>query len=279
VKAGQLLAVIDSTDAQSLYNAARAALNQANDAYSRYRPLHVSGNMAEIDWQKVIAERQKAQSAFEIAQKTLDNCRMSAPGSGFISGRRIEAGDTVAPGVAVMRLLSLESLYADISAPIEDARHIKVGTEALVRVGGMAAGDRETDDMRAEVAQVDVSADALTRTYRVRVRIGNPPAGLLPGMLCEVYVMEEGGAAASDELVIPPEALQLGADGGYYVYVIEGGADAEGVAGAARARRRQVTTGGFEDGGVVVIHGLAEGDRIVVAGAQKLDDGVLVNAR
>ena len=269
VRAGQLLAVIDSADAQSLYNAARATVNQANDAWNRYRPLHVSGNMAEIDWQKVVAERQKAQSAYEIAKKTLDNCNLTAPDSGFISGRKIESGDTVAPGIVVMRLLSLDKLYADISAPIEDARHIKAGTPAIVRTNG----EREAD-LRGEVASIDVAADILTRTYRARILIDKPPAGLLPGMLCDVYVLEDHAAGASDEMVIPPEALQLGVDGGYFVYIVKKESDEE-----SRAQRRAVETGGFADGGIVILHGIAEGDVIITGGVQKLDDGVLVNVR
>ena len=272
VRAGQLLAVIDSADAQSLYNAARAVLNQADDAWNRYRPLHVSGNMAEIDWQKVVAERQKAQSSYEIAKKTLDNCNLTAPDSGFISGRKIERGDTVAPGIVVMRLLSLDKLYADISAPIEDARHIKAGTPAIVRTRGAISGESRVN-LRGEVDSIDVAADVLTRTYRVRVLIDQPPEGILPGMLCDVYVLEDHEAGASDEMVIPPEALQLGVDGDYFVYVIE--QDDE----ESRAYRRPVETGGFADGGIVILHGIAEGDVVVTSGVQKLDDGVLVNVR
>jgi hypothetical protein len=58
--------------------------------------------------------------------------------------------------------------------------------------------------------------------------------------------------------------------GQQYVYVVEAGVNV--------ARRRIVQTAGFSGGGILVSRGLAEGEKLVSVGVQKLTDGALVTA-
>ena len=55
---------------------------------------------------------------------------------------------------------------------------------------------------------------------------------------------------------------------GRFVFVAEPDGD-----GLAAVRRRPVTVGAFAPGGLEVLKGLAEGDRVVVAGVNRLQDG------
>ncbi|MDR0408867.1 MAG: efflux RND transporter periplasmic adaptor subunit [Spirochaetaceae bacterium] len=262
VSVGQTLAVIDSTDARSLFNAAKAKLDQANDAYNRYLPMHNDGNMSEIDWEKVIVSRDEAAAAFDIAKNTLDNCTLTAPVSGHVSGRHVDVGENVVPGVPVMHILSLDTLYADISIPANEIEGVKAGMDAIVRINGKAG-------ISAKVFDVDVSADPLTRTYKARILMNGPNDGILPGMLCNVYVV--GSSETGDSsIAIPASALNLGADGEYFVYVID-----EAV---SRARRREVKAAGFS-GDSIIVTGMSGGELIVTEGAQKLDEGTLVSTR
>jgi RND family efflux transporter MFP subunit len=260
VKSGQTLAVIDSTDARNLFNAAQAKLDQADDAYNRYRPMHENGNMSEIDWKKVTVSREEARASFNIAKNTLENCLLTAPVSGYISENRISAGETATPGVPVMHILSLDTLYAKISIPINDIENVETGMDAVVSIDGKA-------NINAKVFDVDISADPLTRTYKTRILIPNQGTNVLPGMLCDVYIIENNNGD-SGVIPVPASALNLGADGKYFVYAVD---ETE-----SRVKRLPVETGGFSGDNILVINGVSKGDLIVTAGTQKLDDGTLV---
>ncbi|MDR1363532.1 MAG: efflux RND transporter periplasmic adaptor subunit, partial [Spirochaetaceae bacterium] len=265
VQAGQTLAVIDSTDAKNMLNAAQAKLDQAEDAYDRYLPMHEDGNMSEVDWKKIEVSREEAGASFNIAKNTLDNCVLTAPASGYISGKHISVGENSTPGVPVIRLLSLDTLYAEISIPVNEIENVKAGMDAIVSVDGKPR-------INAKVFDVDISADSLTRTYKARILIprrGAEPvaADILPGMLCGVYIIEnktDGGL-----ITVPASALNLGADGGYFVYVVD---EAE-----SRAKRRVVKTNGFSGDSILVTDGVSEGDLIITEGTQKLDNDTLVS--
>lgn len=66
---------------------------------------------------------------------------------------------------------------------------------------------------------------------------------------------------------MPAHAVSEGR-GGRFVFVAEPSAE-----GRATVRRRPVTVGAFAAGGLEVLDGLEDGDRIVVAGISRLRDG------
>ncbi|MDR1148191.1 MAG: efflux RND transporter periplasmic adaptor subunit [Spirochaetaceae bacterium] len=261
VQEGQILATIDSTDAKNIFNAAQAKLDQANDAYNRYLPMHEDGNMSEIDWKKVDVSRDEAVAGFNVAKHTLDNCIMTAPAAGYISGKHINMDETAAPGIPVLRILSLDTLYADISIPVNEINLVKPGMSAVVSISGKA-------NINAKVFDVDVSADPLTRTYKARILLPNQGEDILPGMLCNVYIVESTGSR-HNIISVPATALNLGADGKYFVYTID--------ETSSRVKRQSVEINGFSGDSILVTEGISEGDLIVTEGTQKLDDGALVS--
>lgn len=50
VVAGQLIATVNATSLRESYNAAKATLTQAQDAYSRMKQMYERGSLPEIKW-------------------------------------------------------------------------------------------------------------------------------------------------------------------------------------------------------------------------------------
>ena len=69
VRQGQLLASLDPVSLQSAYDAAKAVLEQAEDAYRRYESLHKKGSMTDLQWMEVQTKRQQALSMEAIARR------------------------------------------------------------------------------------------------------------------------------------------------------------------------------------------------------------------
>ena len=89
--------------------------------------------------------------------------------------------------------------------------------------------------------------------------------GLLkPGMFLTVRLTR----GASDALLVPEQAL-VPEQGDVFVFVVEDG----------HVEKRQVRTGERRVGEVQVVEGLADGERVVIEGTQKLRDGVAVTVK
>ena len=103
VAKGQLIATVDPFSMQSSYDAAKASLAQAEDAYRRMKELYDKGSLPEIKWVEVQSKLQQAKSMEEVARKNLDDCKLYAPFSGIISEKMAEVGQNIMPGLPVVK--------------------------------------------------------------------------------------------------------------------------------------------------------------------------------
>jgi multidrug efflux pump subunit AcrA (membrane-fusion protein) len=105
--------------------------------------------------------------------------------------------------------------------------------------------------MRGRVTFISPTVEPSTRTTKVRIEIGNPGALLKPDMFADVSLNIDLGSA----LLVPEGAIiDAGARKLAFVDLGEG-----------RYEPREVTLGAKADAGFVVLAGLAEGEKVVVA--------------
>lgn len=258
VKAGQLLATVDNTTTRNAYNAAKASLDRAQDGYDRARQVYEKGSLPEVKWVEVQTQLDQARSVEEISRKNLENCSLYAPVSGTVCDKRIEVGSTVGPVVPVMRIVNMQGLYVKVSIPEIDINKVKVGDRAKVVVG--AVGDTLYD---AVVEERNVDADPLSHSYMLRMRVCGSTKGLLPGMVCRVKFAGERSEGGYE---VPNRAVQLDNDGCRFVWVVRDSV----------AEKRRVVISDLTATGVLVNSGLAEGDRVIVDGGQKVSTGTRV---
>ena len=112
----------------------------------------------------------------------------------------------------------------------------------------------------AELRQLSPVADSATRTFEARYTLAADGAAPALGMSVTVSL---AGPASGREVELPLSAL-LDTGAGPAVWVV--GAD-------GRLAARPVTVGGFGGGTARIEAGLAEGERVVVLGAHKLEAG------
>lgn len=260
VRKGQLLATVDKAQAENSFRAAKATLDQAQDGYDRARLVHDRGSLPEVKWVEVQTQLGRAQSLYDIAQKNLDDCFLYAPADGTIDDIAVESGSSVTAFQPVMRLLNLKGMYAKMSVPEVDINQVNVGDSMWVEVS--ALGEAK-EPLRGVVEERGVSADALSHSYMVRLRLLNPGKELLPGMVCRV---RQTACAEAEGFEIPGRAVQLASDGSRYVWVADDSV----------ARQRQVKIGDLSRSGVLVTDGLRDGDRVIVDGTLKVSEGTRI---
>ncbi len=259
VKKGQLLATLDATSMRNMHDAARATLEQAEDARRRMETLYKRGSLPEIQWVEVESKLKQARSAEALAAKNLRDCNLYAPFSGVVAEKTADEGQNVMPGMPVIKLVTSGTLKVSVPVPENEIAGVDEGCRAIVTVP--ALGGRGFD---AVVVEKGIMAHQLSRSYEVKLRIEGRSTDLMPGMVAEVTLLAKGDSGAVP--VIPARVVQTDEHNRNFVWTVSGG----------KAARRDVTCGSYRADGVEIVSGLAVGDRVIVEGQAKVCEGTPV---
>lgn len=259
VSKGQLIAELDPTTLTNAHIIAMTALEQAQDTYKRMKALYESGALPEMEWVMAENHLKSAVAQEAMARKSLTDAKLYAPFSGYISSKMADAGQTTAPGLTVVKLVNIGTVKVKIAVPEDDVQRIQKGSAMKIIVP--ALGGREFSGI---VTERGVSADPRARTYEVKAAIDNPEGLLLPGMICQVFTNYMIGTTG---VFVPANLVQLGSDNKSFVWVVNRG----------QAVRREITIVRATAQGVQVSGGLSVGDLLIVAGQQKVSNGMKVD--
>ena len=277
VEAGQLLAQIDPAqyrirlaEAEGQQRQNLAELENTRIQLRRLRDLAKSDYVAAQDVsdlearvRQLEARREIDQAAVDEARLQLDYTRITAPVDGRVGLRQVDAGNLVRSGDAegIVTITQTSPISALFSIPETAVPSL---IEAMRRSDSLPveAWDREERRLLATgtLSSVDNRIDTATGTLRLRALFEDDR--LFPNQSVNVRLQ----LGNEETLSIPDAAVQFGSQG-TYVYVI----DAEDTASV-----RPVVLGATSDGRVEVIEGLADGERVVLEGIDRLRDGAKV---
>lgn len=257
VRAGQLIAELDKTQAQNMLAAAEAQMKQANDALVRMKQLHDNGSLPEIKWVETQSAVEQAQAALDLAKKNLTDCSVRTPVSGIVGKGVKEAGETVLPALPVASVLNINKVRVVVSVPEKEIADFTPKTPTVISVEAL---DGRT--FQGGIITKGVEADGATHTYDIKIHLQNADHSLLPGMVCQVRVEGTAGSLMS----VPITSVQKNAKGEQFVWTVKNG----------KAHRNIVTTGRASGNRIAIEQGLAEGEQVVTEGYQKLSEGTEV---
>ncbi|MCR9264339.1 efflux RND transporter periplasmic adaptor subunit [Maribacter sp. PR1] len=258
VKRGQLLASIDQTTYKNAFDIANAGLEQANDNFKRLSGLYEKGSLPERDFIAVKVAVAQANANKNLAAKNLTDTKLYAPFSGIITAKMTEMGATAAPGVPAFTVMKTDKVYAKASIAESEISKLKMGTDAEVEIASL------NETFNGKVAIINPSADAITRTFNVKVRLDNKDDKLLPGMISKLKI-NTGNTV--NVITVPSESVVRDANDILYVFVVK----------ENKAIKKRVSLGSFKGNEVIVTNGLSIGDAVVIAGNKNLKDGQTVS--
>ena len=258
VRQGQLIAELDPTTLQNAYTISKTSLEQAQDTYNRMKELHDAGSLPEMQWIQIENQLKSATAQEAIARKSLSDTKLYAPFSGYISSKIAEIGQNASPGMPIVKLVNIGSVKVKISVPEDDIQ--RIAQHSSMKVVVPALGNREFE---GQVKERGVSADPRSRTYEVKATIQNHDGQLLPGMICQVFTNYMQGSTG---VFVPANLVQLDSDNKTFVWVVNG----------ERALKREIIIDGESAQGAKVSFGLVAGDKLIVAGQQKVSNGMKV---
>ncbi len=260
VTKGQLIGTLDDGTLRNAYDIANATLEQARDAYNRMKLLHDSNSLPEIKWVDVQSKLKQAESAAEIARIALDDAKLYAPVTGVVAEKMASAGQTTAPGLPVVKLVDIKDVKVVISIPENDISKFSTGAKATIR--SKSTGE---ESYAGELVEKGIVANPLSRSYQVKYLVNNAGGRLLPGMICEVEVEKSSDTKG---VILPTGAVLLSADNTQFVWLDSAGT----------AVKRVVCPGAMLPEGIAIESGLSAGEKVIVAGMEKVSRGTEVTS-
>ena len=270
VKTGDLIAELDPQDLQLQAGSARAALAAADadlatakSERARYEALRGKNFVSETQFDAVdnrlkaaAARATEARATLNVAQNQAGYSELRADHDGVITSIIVEAGQVVAPGQTIATLARDGEREVEISVPesrIADYRKDQAATIELWAESGT--------HLAGTLREIAPEADSTTRTFRVRVALGDSSDKAKLGQTARVFF---SGSESDAAHLIPLSALYE-KDGKPAVWLVD--------TKTSQVHLASVTVRAYREQGVVLTDGVNTQDWIITAGVHKLREG------
>jgi len=262
VQAGQTLIEINSNVEQAALLRQKASLKLAELNFKRDKKLLRQKSISETQFDRSLADLEKAQAQLAETEARLANKTIRAPFNGTIGILEVELGDYVSPGTIIASLQDLSSLQLDFNVPSQAALHLAAGMPIEFTIAAYP-----DTVFTAELTAINPKIEPNTRNLKIRARVTSADQ-LVPGTFVQLRVI----TAEKIEVITVPESSISYSLHGNTLHLIEPTEDGNGLT----AKAVVVKTGQVRNSNIRVLSPLPAGTKVVTAGQNKLYPGVLV---
>ncbi|MDX1901406.1 MAG: efflux RND transporter periplasmic adaptor subunit [Gammaproteobacteria bacterium] len=258
VQTGAVLLKLDDLSAKAKLDQAEAGLAYSSADYERKQSLGKRGAISKQAIDQALEDLKIKRAMRDEAAADLAHTKLLAPFSGVLGKVNVSPGDYVTVGQKIVSLTDISHLRAEYEIPEKYLSQLKMGQ--TVRVSTATWSDKIFTGVVTFVAPT-VNPD--NRTISLYADIPNDQHLLTAGLFVDVVQVL---GTESHALIVPPSSLVSVMDGQKVFRVIN----------SNKVESVPVTVVRRSQGAVEVSGSLTPGDRIVVAGQQKLVDGTTV---
>lgn len=263
VNAGQVVARLNTSVMENSIQELQTALQLAQTVYQRQKGLWEQQIGSEIQYLEAQNNYQALQTRLKTLESQLEMAVMKAPFNGIVDEIFLKEGELAMPGLAVMQMVNLESLY--INADISETYLPAVNTKDQVILRFPAFPGYEE---KVNIFRLGHVINPENRTFRLQLKINNPGERFKPNMVANVGVRV---FAATNALVVPSILIRQD-NQGYFVFVARADEENE-----FTAHKVYIERGRDSEGNTMIQNGLQEGDLIITQGYNQVNQGALIS--
>ncbi|WP_106827846.1 efflux RND transporter periplasmic adaptor subunit [Parabacteroides pacaensis] len=252
IRKGQKLVQMDEVNLAQ----AKTQLDNLEIEFKRTDELYKVGGTSKSDWDAKKTSLDVARTAYK---NLVENTQLLSPIDGIVTARNYDSGDMYSGGdpVLVVEQIRPVKLYINVSESF--FTRVKKGMDVTVKLD--VYGDEAFD---GKVSLVYPTIDPQTRTFPVEIKIVNANEKVRPGMFARVTI----DFGAQDRVVVPDRAIvKQSGSGDRYVYVYKNGT----------VSYNKVELGRRLDNKYELISGVENGDKVVITGQSRLNNGMEVD--
>lgn len=275
------LAEAQLRSAETSLKETQALLNEARSNFTRTRNLLDRGLSSEAEMDRaraasesLAAQLERKQADVRVAEKQLDVYRQQlddtiirAPFAGVVVAKNAQPGEMISPISAgggftrtgIGTIVDMSSLEVEIDVNEAYINRVGPGQEVVATL------DAYPDwSIPAHVIAIIPTADRQRATVEVRVGFDELDPRILPDMGVKVAFQEAGNSASGGQAgVVVPQSAVSESGGKSYVLLLAGGL----------VERRAISTAGERGKEILVISGIAGGDKVIVDAPPGLKNG------
>lgn len=260
VSKGQVLVSLNADIIRNSIAELKTSLELANSVYEKQSRLWEQKIGTELQYLQAKNNKESLERRLNTAYAQLDQAIVKAPFSGTIDQLPAREGEIAAPGLPLVRVVSLEDTYikADVSERF---------------IGKFKAGDpvevyfpSQNKKLTTKIASVSQVINAENRTFIVEVQLPRVNFTVKPN---QVVVLNLRDYMSEATLAVPTRIIQKDEDG-QFIFTVD---DREG---RLLAKKVHITTGITSMTETEVVAGLMGNEQIVDEGYRDLTEGVEV---
>lgn len=256
VRKRQLVATMDSRDYEVQRQALETQVEQLRSEYERIAELNKRKSIADNDYEKMKAGKEMAETKLKNAIDQLNDTKLYAPFSGYITKVMFEDGELVNHGTPIASLVDVSMLKVEINVPASMYINKNNITEIYCTQEDIPG---KKFPLKMYANNIKANSNGLYKFYLYYKP--DKKSSLLPGM--NVSVVIEYSLENSQTLHVPLSAI-FENENQSYVWVIEN----------EKVHAVKVETNSLPENGMIgVSEGLQGGEQIVIGGLNLLQEG------
>ncbi|MDX9740442.1 MAG: efflux RND transporter periplasmic adaptor subunit [Gammaproteobacteria bacterium] len=287
VKAGQILYRLEDDTYRADLSSARAAQARAEAAVEQTRlqakraeELVTVKAISQQDYETAVANLRVAEGDLGVAKAAVERnevlvgyTRITSPIDGIIGRSMVTEGALVTANqdLPLATVQQLDPIYVDVTQSSSELLQLRRALDSGAARGTTAGApitilleDGSRYPLEGKLTFADVAVDPSTGRFALRAVVPNPERLLMPGMYVRAVLTN---ITLPDALLVPQQGVMRDPKGNAMAMVVS----QEGT-----AQRREVQVSRTIGDQWLVSAGLQPGDRVIVAGLQKIQEGAPV---
>ncbi len=264
----------DQANAQARYEKSRNDVNRYTPLVAKQAVSQQELDNARASLDATQAEVEAAKAAVEKATLDLSYTRVTSPISGLAGITNVKTGNLVGRGESTLLTTISQIDPILFKVGVSEAEYLRYAKRSgatqgdAPRSGGiqLVLADGSVYQETGRVTTVDRAVDATTGTLRLELTFPNPDQLLRPGQFGRVRLLLETKQGA---LLVQQRAVQE-LQNLYSVAIVDG---------SGKVSFRNVKVGPKVESLWVIEEGVKPGDKVVVEGLQRIQEGMTVVAK
>ncbi len=265
VKKGETLASIEVTDYRLNLEKAKASFETAKAEFDRAKILWASEAISKSEFDSTKANYVSKRSEMEKVRKDYTNTTMKAPYDGKIAKIFVKNFEEVKANQEIIRFYDPTKMEILINVP--ESHLATLPKKEKRKITAFASlMDRPDIKMNLSFKELSGEVDPKTRSFEGVFLIDiNPEIAILPGMTVSVHVSVASLDTSLSPIFLPSISILADNQKNKFVWVVD---PKEFV-----AKKRIVTVANISGGEIEITAGLKEGERVISAGANLIQEG------
>lgn len=252
---GKLLGIGRKKATEALLLSAQQDVRTEQEELARTEQLVSTGAIPRDQLDLAQAKYHRALAQLEKVRESSDDYEVLSPWHGIISKVLVADGNYVVPRTVMIEIFDPKSLVVRFAVPEAQSQELRLGMDVKVTFDAYPG-----KIFHGKITRIYPELERRMRTRTAELEITEALV-LVPGMFARLDLVLR---SEKNTIAVPVEAVVVTPKGMRVAYVVEDG----------KAVQRKVTTGIEGSGKIQILSGIKLGDQLVVAGNEKLKDGL-----